>query len=491
MVQRSDVMTTTPVAPSIRSFSRVFIGGEWTDPHGSNRIDVISPSTEEVVAQVPDPTTEDIDAAVSAARRAIEGPWRRTSPADRGAVIGRIADEIEKRIPEFAHVFAAEIGAPMPVGMDFHGKGVEMLRQYAGMQEHVAFSEERTAAGKRIRILREPVGVVGAIIPWNGPVAAGSFKLGAALAAGCTFVLKSAPEGPLTSYLLAECIEAAGVPEGVVSILPGGREVGEHLVTHPGVDKIAFTGSTATGRRIASLCGERIARVTLELGGKSAAIVAEDAGVADVLPTLLPAAIGHTGQVCVAITRVLVPRSRQEEFAGAMAAGLASIQVGDPFEPTTMLGPLAMERQRERVEGYIAVGREEGATVAFGGSRPAGLDRGWYVEPTLFTGVENGMRIAQEEIFGPVISLIAYDDLDDAIRIANDSPYGLSGAVYTNDSAVAERVVGEVRTGQIFVNNASMCVTQPFGGFKQSGIGREGGPEGIAGYLETKMIQFG
>jgi acyl-CoA reductase-like NAD-dependent aldehyde dehydrogenase len=243
--------------------------------------------------------------------------------------------------------------------------------------------------------------------------------------------------------------------------------------------------------RIASLCGERIARVTLELGGKSAAIVAEDAAVANVLPTLLPAGIGHTGQVCAAITRVLVPRSREDEFTGAMAAGLGGIAVGDPFDPGTMLGPLAAERQRDRVEEYLAIGREEGATVAAGGGRPAGLARGWYVEPTLFTGVRNDMRIVREEIFGPVISVIAYDGLDDAIRIANDWPYGLSGAVYTDDPEITDRVVSEVRTGQIFINGASMCVTQPFGGFKQSGLGREGGPEGIAGYLETKTIKFG
>jgi acyl-CoA reductase-like NAD-dependent aldehyde dehydrogenase len=290
--------------------------------------------------------------------------------------------------------------------------------------------------------------------------------------------------------MLAECIEAAGVPSGVVNIVPGGREVGEHLVTHEGVDKIAFTGSTAAGKRIASLCGERIARVTLELGGKSAAIVGEDARLEDVLPTLLPAGIGHTGQVCAAITRIVVPRSRASEFTEAMVAGLSQVVVGDPYDPQTMLGPLAAERQRDRVEEYIALGKSEGAVIAVGGGRPAGLDRGWYVEPTLFTDVDNGMRIAQEEIFGPVISVISYDGIDDAIRIANDSPYGLSGAVYTNDREVAEKVVREVRTGQIYVNEAGMCVTQPFGGFKQSGLGREGGLEGLSGYLETKAVKF-
>ncbi|MFC5748460.1 aldehyde dehydrogenase [Actinomadura rugatobispora] len=467
------------------------MGGEWVAPQGTGRIDVISPSTEEVIAQVPEPTTADVDAAVAMARRAFEGPWRNTTPAERGALLARIADEVEKRIPEFARVFAAEVGAPVAVGETFHGLATAMLRQFATLHESMRFTEERLDGGAKMRIVREPVGVVGAIIPWNGPVAAAAFKVGPALAAGCTVVLKPAPEGPLTNYLFAECLEAAGVPEGVIGILPGGREIGEHLVRHPDVDKIAFTGSTAAGRRIASLCGQRIARFTLELGGKSAGLVAEDADLSEVLPSLVPAGIGHTGQVCAAITRVLVPRAREAEWADAMAAALGSVVVGDPFDPATALGPLAAERQRERVEGYIAIGRREGARVASGGGRPAGLDKGWYVEPTLFTGVRNEMRIAQEEIFGPVISLIPYDGLDDAIRIANDSQYGLAGAVYTNDPDIAERVVREVRAGQIFVNNAGMCVTQPFGGFKQSGIGREGGPEGIAAYLETKMINFG
>ncbi|MCZ4551418.1 aldehyde dehydrogenase [Gordonia rubripertincta] len=478
------------VQTAIRDYDKFFIGGEWVIPSGSGRIDVISPSTEEKIAQVPDPTIADIDEAVAGARRAFDGPWRRTTPAQRGEVLSRIADEIEKRIPEFAHVFAAEIGAPLAVGENFHGKAVAMLRQFAAFHEQVEFTEDRDDVDGKFRIVREPVGVVGAIIPWNGAVAAAAFKLGPALAAGCTVVLKPAPEGPLTSYMLAECIEAAGVPSGVVNIVPGGREVGEHLVTHRGVDKIAFTGSTAAGKRIASLCGERIARVTLELGGKSAAIVGEDIALEEVLPTLMFAGIGHTGQVCAALTRIIVPTARVTELADAMAAGLSQVVVGDPFDGQTMLGPLAAERQRDRVEEYIALGKQEGASVVVGGGRPSGLDRGWYVEPTLFTDVDNSMRIAQEEIFGPVVSIIGYDGLDEAIRIANDSPYGLSGAVYSNDPEVTERVVREVRTGQIYINDAGMCVTQPFGGFKQSGLGREGGIEGLSGYLETKAIKY-
>jgi acyl-CoA reductase-like NAD-dependent aldehyde dehydrogenase len=288
--------------------------------------------------------------------------------------------------------------------------------------------------------------------------------------------------------LLAEAFEAAGLPEGVVSVLPAGREVGEHLVRHPGVDKVAFTGSTAAGKRIMSLCGERIARVTLELGGKSAGIIADDILIDEELPGLVMAGLGHSGQVCAALTRILVPRRRQDEIAAKIADIMRGIEVGNPMSRETQLGPLAMERQRERVETYVHAGIDEGATLVTGGRRPPGLTRGWYFEPTLFADVDNSMRIAQEEIFGPVLCLIPFDDEDDAVSIANDSPYGLSGAVYASDLDLAERIASRVRTGQMWINGWGMCVTEPFGGFKQSGLGREGGVEGMTAYLESKYI---
>ncbi len=483
-------MTSVVDQKSVPAFEKLYVGGEWVQPSGDTYIEVISPSTEEVISRVPQPVPEDVDRAVAAARDAFAGPWRKTSPEERGHLLNRIADEVEKRVPEFASVFAAEIGAPVALGAPLHAMAVQMLRQASRLHEQVAFVEDRVDGEANVSIVREPVGVVGAIIPWNAPVGGAALKLGSALAAGCTVVLKPAPEGPLTTYMLAECLEAAGVPEGVVSVLPAGREVGEHLVRHPDVDKITFTGSTEAGKRVGSLCGERIARVSLELGGKSAAIIAEDAELGDVLPTLLAGGIGHSGQICAALTRVLVPRSRAAEFADAMAFAMSAMVVGDPFDPATMLGPRAMDPPRNRVESYIEIGRQEGAKIACGGGRPAHLDKGFYVEPTLFTDVDNSMRIAREEIFGPVISMISYGSIDEAIDIANDSPYGLSGSVYTNDQQIAKRVVSEVRTGQIFVNSHAVCASQPFGGFKQSGHGREGGPEGIAPYLETKMIQW-
>jgi len=274
----------------------------------------------------------------------------------------------------------------------------------------------------------------------------------------------------------------------VISILPATREVGEYLVTHPGVDKVAFTGSTAAGRRIMSLCGEQIRPVTLELGGKSAAIIADDIPLEEVLPSLVPGGIGHSGQVCAALTRILVPRERQEELVEALRDAMSAWKPGDPSDPETVLGPLVAERQRDRVEGYIKVGVEEGARLAFGGGRPEGLDHGWFIEPTVFADVDNGMRIAQEEIFGPVITVIPFDSVDEAVDIANDTQYGLSGAVYARDDAVAEGIARRIRTGQVGINSWNMCIVQPFGGYKQSGLGREGGVEGIMPYLETKLL---
>ncbi len=475
---------------TVRSYDRLFIGGRWVRPASDAMIEVISPVTEEVIATVPEASPDDMDAAVAAAREAFDhGPWPRMSPAERAAALRRVGTEIRKRVPEMEASFTAEIGAPVAVSRAFHANAVSMWDDAASLHEKVAFEERRAWDGGEALIVREPVGVVATVIPWNGPVATASMKISPALAAGCCVVLKPAPEGPVSTLLLAEALEAADLPAGVVSVLPAGRESGEHLVRHLGVDKVAFTGSTAAGRRIMALCAERIARVTLELGGKSAGIVCDDVPLEQVLPSLLPAGDISSGQVCAALTRVLVSRKRHDELVDAAAAVLSSLKVGDPADPATVIGPLAARRQLDRVTGYITAGQAEGAKLVTGGGRPAGLDKGWFVEPTLFAEVDRSMRIAQEEIFGPVISVIPYNDIDDAVAIANDSQYGLSGAVYTADVALGEQIARRVRTGQIYVNDWNMCVVQPFGGFKQSGLGREGGVEGIQPYFETKMIQ--
>ncbi len=475
--------------PALRGFEQLLIGGTFVDPSSDVKIDVTNPYTEQLIAQVPAAQEADVDAAVTAAREAFDkGPWPRMSWPERAEYLIKLRGEIETRREDMQAAFTSDVGAPTLLSEAFHQFPLTMLTDAATLHERVELEEDREWDGRRARVVREPIGVIATIIPWNGPVGNACLKMGPALAAGCVCILKPAEEGLTSVMMLAEAIEAAGFPKGVISVLPATREVGEYLVTHPGVDKVAFTGSTAAGRRIMSLCGERIRPVTLELGGKSAAIIADDIPLEEVLPTLVPAGIGHSGQVCAALTRILVPRERQEELLDGLREAVGVWKAGDPSDPGTVLGPLVAERQRDRVENYIKIGKEEGARLAIGGGRPDGVQRGWFVEPTVFADVDNSMRIAQEEIFGPVLVVIPYDSVDEAVDIANDSDYGLSGAVYASDRELAESVARRIRTGQVSINSWDMCFVQPFGGYKQSGLGREGGIEGVMPYLETKML---
>ena len=470
----------------------LWIGGDWVPSDGGGTIEVISPHTEQVIATVPEASNADIDQAVVAARNALEsGPWATMDPAGRGEILANLTAGIGARAEDIAQTITAEMGSPIMFShLGQVGATLMVADYYANLVKDFAFEEERQGMMANVLVRREPVGVVGAIVPWNVPLYVTMLKLAPALAAGATMVLKPAPESPLSAYLLAEALEEAGVPKGVVNILPAGREVGEHLVRHPGVDKIAFTGSTAAGMKIASLCGEQLKRYTLELGGKSAAIILDDADVDATLDSLLQVAgLMNNGQACVAQTRVLASKAKYDEVVNGLATRMEAVKVGDPAEMDTEVGPLVAERQRDRVEKYIVQGQEEGAEVIVGGGRPSGQDSGWYVEPTLFAKVTNDMRIAQEEIFGPVISAIAFEDVDDAVRIANDSDYGLSGSVWTADGAgVGLDVAKRIRTGTFNVNGFMLEPCAPFGGFKQSGVGREGGPEGLAAYLEDKAI---
>ncbi|MHC5906001.1 aldehyde dehydrogenase [Streptomyces sp. S6] len=473
-------------------YGQLVIGGELVDPSGDGVIEVVSPHTEEVIGRVPHASFGDVDRAVGVARRAFdEGPWPRLSLEERIAVVTRIKDGIAARHEELARVISSENGSPY--SWSVLGQALASMLVWDSaitVARGFVFEERRDGVLGKILVRREPVGVVAAVIPWNTPQFVAASKLAPALLTGCTVVLKPSPEAPLDSYLLAEICRDAGLPEGVLSVLPADREVGEYLVGHAGVDKVAFTGSVAAGKRVMEVAARNLTRVTLELGGKSAAIVLPDADVDTAVAGIGPAAWMNNGQACVAQTRILLPRERYDEFAEAFVAAVRELKVGDPLDPATQIGPLVARRQQERSFEYIRVGQEEGAKVLTGGGRPEGSDRGWYVGPTLLGGVDNGMRVAREEIFGPVICLLPYGDEEEAVRIANDSEYGLSGSVWTGDVERGVDIARRVRTGTYNVNTFSLDMLGPFGGYKNSGLGREFGPEGFGEYLEHKMIHL-
>lgn len=469
---------------------QLWMGGRWEDSAGDNVGEVVNPAGLATVATVQLANPADMDRAVGLARESFEsGEWRDATPAARAAVLRDAAGLIEKRLPELARTLTSELGCPLWFSERAHVPNpVRHLRYYADLVEQRDFDEVRTDGTNTSIVVEEPVGVVGAITPWNGPLSSPTIKVAPALAAGCSVVVKPATQTPLTVMALGEALAEAGLPAGVLSILPAGRDAGEALIAHPEVDKLAFTGSTQVGKHIMRTAADRVARVTLELGGKSAAVVLPGADVETMVAALIPMAFSVNGQLCISQSRVLVPRSMESEVTDALADAVQALVVGDPMAPETFIGPLVSRAQQETVEGYIDVARTEGATVAVGGSAPDELGEGFWVQPTLLTGVTNAMRVAREEIFGPVMSVITYDDLDDAVRIANDSPYGLSGSVWGGDVAEGVAVARRVRTGMVSVNGAPQSWGTPFGGFKQSGVGREMGPEGLLGYLEKKSI---
>jgi len=468
----------------------IYVGGKWTRPDAGRTITVVSPSTEDVIGSVPEGTEADVDRAVDAARAAFDDPagWAHWEPARRAEVLERFAAALEARADVTARTVSSQNGMPLQISSAFESVFPALLLRYYGGLVKDGVEERRQAMfGGTTVVRKEPVGVVGAIVPWNFPQALAFLKIAPALAAGCTIVVKPAPETVLDSYIAAEAAEEAGLPPGVLNIVPAGREVGAYLVSHPGVDKVAFTGSTAAGRSIAEVCGRLLRPVTLELGGKSAAVVLDDADLAGNLESFFGATLLNNGQTCFVGTRILAPRSRYSEIVDTITDFAKSLKVGDALDPETQIGPMVSARQRERVESYIAKGRAEGARLTTGGDRPD-RDRGFFVSPTIFADVDNNHTIAQEEIFGPVLAVIPYTDVEDAIRIANDSDYGLGGSVWSTDSERAAAVARRIRTGSIGINSYVNDPVSPFGGVKASGLGREMGPEGLAGYQVLKSI---
>ncbi|MGW0040330.1 aldehyde dehydrogenase [Rhodococcus sp. NPDC003348] len=471
-------------------YDKLYIGGQWVAPSTDERLEVFSPATEERVGSVPVAAPADIDAAIAAARTTLEsGAWPQTSPAQRAEILTKAAKLIEERSDELCSLISAEMGAPR-AGVELMQKtpSLAALNAYAGFAESFPWEEERTGVFGTTKVFREPVGVVAAVIAWNVPLFLLINKLAPAVLAGCTMVLKPAPETPMSANLVAEIFAEAGLPEGVLSIVPGGAETGEYLISHPDVDKVTFTGSTAVGRKIGAIAAQNLKRCSLELGGKSAAILLEDMDVPATIPMLVLSGLMNSGQACVGQTRILAPRSRYDEIVDAMVNFAPFLPMGMPDDPAAQLGPIITAKQRDKILGYIEKGKAEGARLVLGGGVPAGLEKGYFVEPTIFADVDNSMTIAREEIFGPVLSVIPYDSLDEAIKIANDSDYGLAGSVYTTDVEKGLEVAKQIRTGTYGINWYAFDPGAPFGGYKNSGIGRENGPEGLDAYCELKSV---
>ena len=469
--------------------SQLYVDGRWVASTGETMIDVVNPTTGGVIAQVPSGTVEDVDHAVAAARRAFDD-WSQTPVAERASVLRKVSGEISKRIEEFALAAATDIGTPLAVGRFMHAQ--LPATTFSDMADNIErFEFEKR--DKDLVIVREPVGVVAAITPWNFPVHQIAAKVAPALAAGCTVVVKPSEVAPTSAWLLGEILAEAGLSAGVFNLVSGlGQVVGEELARHPAVDMVSFTGSVRAGTRVAELAASGVKRVTLELGGKSPNVVLDDA---EDLPAIVQGAIRsafmNSGQTCSALTRLIVPRQRLPEIERLAVEIVGSQRVGDPTQGETSLGPVVSQAQHERVLGYIHQGIREKARLVIGGpERPVVAGDGYFVAPTVFSDVRPDMTIAQEEIFGPVLAVMPYDTEEEAIEIANGTPYGLSGGVWSGDPERAERVAKRLRTGQIKVNGGAFNPVAPFGGYKQSGIGRELGTEGLEEYFETKALTF-
>lgn len=472
----------------MQTHDKLYINGEWVPPRGSDTIQVIDPSNEEVCGQVPSGNQQDVDAAVAAAKHAFKA-WGQSSAAERSELIKKLSEKVTANMQKIGELCALELGTPLQTSVAVHGgMGVGVVSSYI----EVPFEMEKEEQLGNSKVIKEPVGVCAFITPWNFPLHQIVAKVMPALAAGCTMVLKPSSDTPLTAYYFAELMDECGFPPGVFNLITGpGRTVGEAMCTHPDVDMVSLTGSTEAGRRVAALAAETVKRVGLELGGKSASVVLEDADIAKAAGTAGGSICMNSGQVCAALSRLIVPRSKQDEAVAAARAAAESVKVGGAFEDGVTMGPVASKSQRDTVVDYIQKGIDEGATLVTGGTTPPeGRNTGYFVQPTIFSDVSNDMVIAQEEIFGPVLAIIPYDSEEEAIEIANDSIFGLSGAVWSGDNDHGLSVARKIRTGQVSVNGGAFNIAAPFGGYKQSGIGRELGPHGLTEFTETKAIQL-
>ena len=481
---------------------RLYIDGAWTPATGGATYDVVNPATEAVIARAPNATRADLEKAIAAARRAFdEGPWSRTTPHDRARILRRLIDGLEKRKEEIRQLLTTMAGAEYITHFIQLDTPLELLANYADLSTSFAFEEmlpvliSQSPMGAQVNnamAYHQPVGVCGLIPTWNFPFFVTAQKIGPALATGCTMVIKPSPYAPLIDLLIAEVIEECDLPAGVFNVVTGeSPELGAALVDSPLVDKVSYTGSVSTGKKIAAAAAATLKRVHLELGGKSAAIILDDADLDIVAPYAAGPSFFHAGQGCAMCTRVLVPQPKHDALVERLTAFVNGIvRVGDPADPSVMLGPVIREERREKIEEYVASGKREGAVLATGGGRPHDLPRGYFLEPTIFGAVHNDMRIAREEIFGPVLCVLPFSDTEEAIRIANTSSYGLGGAVYTPDVAKGIEVAKRIRTGTINVNGAVSLLHTPFGGFKESGIGREGGRWGMHEYTEVQAIAW-
>ncbi|MEP7454100.1 aldehyde dehydrogenase [Phyllobacterium sp. SB3] len=471
-------------------FDSFYVDGLWVRAASGISKEIINPSTEKLSVSMPMASEAEMDNAIQAAKHAFEqGAWPRTTPRNRCILMHRLADRLSERIELAAQLWTAQVGAPISLTRKLAPLATLRLRYFADLAASFEFESERSTQHGHAKILSEPIGACAIIIPWNAPLPILMTKLGAALAAGCTCVIKSSPESPLDAMLLAQCVHEIGFPPGVINVLMAGAGVSSHLVKSNDIPKVSFTGSVRTGSEIASIVAGRMGRLTLELGGKSAAILLENADFDKAMPTLEQYTMPFSGQFCFSQSRVLVPKSREGEFLDAFATMVRARKVGDPWDTSTQVGPVLNSSQFERVMAYINEGIDEGAEIVCGGKRSSFSERGYYIEPTVIRNVDRQMSIAREEIFGPVVTVQTYETVDEAIEIANDTDFGLSGSIF-GDSETAMAVARCLRTGQVGINGMELTPSAPFGGYKMSGVGREGGPEGLQAFLETKAVIF-